>query len=219
MTKLLSLLLFPAIIIGQNYYTNNTLDSIINKMTFNRTTLIYFKDNLIFTDTLPINKVKLIKKDLSVIVKFVGGKENKIKANEFWGSITNFGERRRFSTGKTYIIWRTKAPYIYKINNSHSISYFFSEQLDGKILPLNKSNIDNNVIDSQTRSWLSNYLQENITNLSSTKDKMSDIAETSVDIASNLFEVIISCIESNSKVQKNRRRTTEAEKRKLETGK
>ena len=217
MTKLLSLFLFPFILIGQNYYSNKTLDSIINKITFNQTTIIYVKDSLIITDTLPINKVKLVKKDPSIIVKFVDNRKEKIKANQFWGLITNFGERQRFFVGKIYVIWRTKAPYIYKINNGHSTNYFFSEQLDSKILSLNKNNIDNNVVDSQTRNWLNNYLFENITNLNSTKNKMGDIAETSIEIASNLFELIVSSIESNKAVQKNRRRTNEAEKRKLET--
>lgn len=180
---------------------NKTLDSIINNTVIGKPKLIQIT-NYVIVDTFSIKKVKLHKNDSSIIVKFSNNFSKKIKAINLWGQVTDFNERRRFFNGKTYIIWHTQAPYIYRVLKNNNDIYYYSETLTSKIYLLNYKSIDSNVSDSTTKIYLNKYIQDNkilnepIKNLS-----LDNFIETSVDITSTLYNSLVELLNNETFVK------------------
>lgn len=169
---------------------NKSLDSIINIRSEKYTKFIYITNGRVLVDTLKIKSVDRSKKDTSIILTFSDKSTKKIKAFEFWGIITDFGERRRFYNGKTYPVWRTAPPYFYKITFNNNSKYYFSESLTSHIYSLNKQNIDKYVNDSITRRNLNIYIEDHKIEANNTDNEGLDrVIDTSFEVATLLFEL------------------------------
>ena len=177
------------------FYTqsvNGSLDSIMNTRLGKTTKFIYITNGVVSVDTLKIKKVSQNKKDTSIVLTFSDKSTKKIKAFEFWGLITDFGERRRFYNGKTFPLWRTEAPYFYKITFNNNPRYYFSESLTSPVYQyfLNKENIDKQVNDSITKRNLNLYIEDNKIKPNNTEqDVATKIVDTSYEVATLLFEL------------------------------
>lgn len=139
---------------------NKTLDSIINNTVIGKPQLIQITTHVII-DTFSIKKIELDRRDSSIAVFFSNNLDKKIKATNLWGQVTTFNERRRFYNGHTYIIWRTKTPYIYRVIINSSPTYYYSETLTSPIYPLNNESVAYNTNDSITKTLLNNYIIAN----------------------------------------------------------
>jgi len=115
--------------VEKDWVVNGVLDSVINKMILNSGGIICVNDNFVSVDTITLNKVKRVSSDSVILGKFLKKNQKKISSKEFWGLITDFGERRRFYNSKMYTVWERPSPYIYKIDNNWITSYYFSETL------------------------------------------------------------------------------------------
>ncbi len=177
---------------------NKTLDSIINLTILGKPKLIQ-TTNYVIVDTFSIKKVWLHKKDSCIIVKFSNSSFKKIKAIALWGQVTDFNERRRFFNGQTYTIWRTKAPYIYRVMKNNNAIYYYSEFLTSNIYLLNNKTIDTNVSDSVTKTYLNKYILDNKISDDPTKNlSLKDFIETSVDITGTLFNSLIELLNNEA---------------------
>ncbi len=177
---------------------NKTLDSIINSPLVGKPKLIQIT-NYVIVDTFSIKKIQLHKKDSSIIVKFSNNSTKKIKALNLWGQVTAFNERRRFFNGKTYIIWNTQAPYIYRVLRNNNAIYYYSESLTSNIYLLNNKSIDSNVSDSTAKTYLIKYIQDNkILNEPTKNQSLENFIETSVDITSTLFNSLVELLNNET---------------------
>ena len=106
-----------------------------------------------------------------------------MKANYFWGIITYSGERERFYNGRLFTIVQPKPLYIYKIDTkNNSLNYFFSETLTGKIISLNKNNINNCTADSITKANLNEFLLANNYNINHAAEYTA-VSETTIPVS------------------------------------
>ncbi len=203
-SKILYLILFNVLCYrcsSQIARINKTLDSIINHTVIGKPKLIQ-TTNYVIVDTFSIKKVRLHKKDSCIIVKFSNNSSKKIKAANLWGQVTDFNERRRFFNGKTYIIWRTQAPYIYKVLKNNNTIYYYSEFLTSNIYILNNKTIDSNVSDSITKTNLHKYIQDHKISDDPTKNlSLNDFIETSVDLTTNLFNSLVELLNNEAFVE------------------
>ena len=204
MKKRLLLIIFNSLCcctFAQVISINKTLDSIINNTVIGKSKLIQ-TTNYVIIDTFSIKKVQLHKKDSSILVKFSDNSIKKIKAINLWGQVTDFNERRRFFNGKTYIIWHTHAPYIYRVTKNNDVIYYFSESLTSNIYLLNNRSIDFNVSDSITKMYLNKYIQDNKICKESTKSiSLDNFIETSVDITSTLFNSLVELLNNEALIE------------------
>ena len=187
---------------SQNQNIDQVLDSIINHPVSGRTQLIHIK-NKVIVDTFAIKKLLLHQKDSSIIVKFSNKKSKKIKAVSIWGLTTDFGERRRFYNGKSYTIWRTKAPYVYRVQKNNSFISYYSESLTGEIHLLTRETIESQIYDTIIKRILIPYAPDHTTPgevaantiLGNKPDKdgavIKDIAK---DITKAVFDTLVSII-------------------------
>ena len=140
---------------------NARLDSVINAKMAYKTKYISLKGNAVVVDSLDIKKVQADKKDSSIIVTFSDKTQKRIYANEFWGIITDYGQRRRFYKGIMFPVWSSRAPYFYRITKGASDRYYFSETLTGDIYSLTLTSVNEHVTDSVTKKNLETYIRKN----------------------------------------------------------
>ena len=171
---------------------NTSLDSIMNASLEKRTKFIYITNGLVSVDTLRIKKVNQNKKDTSIVLTFSDKSTRSIKAFEFWGLITDFGERRRFYKGKMFPLWRMEAPYFYKITFNNNPRYYFSESLTSPIYALNKENIDKQVTDSIAKRNMNLYIKDhNIKPNNAEREVAGLFIDASYDVAEFLLTGIL----------------------------
>jgi hypothetical protein len=169
------LLLFCArLCSSQRDAVNKQLDSVINATITHKTKFIYIRGNAIVVDSLPIKKVQAGKKDSTILITYSDKAQKRIKTNEFWGIITDYGERRRFYNGRTFPVWKADAPYFYRITKGTSDRYYFSETLTGAIYPLSLVSVNEHVSDPVTKKNLEVYIKENLPGNIGNNDKGDD---------------------------------------------
>lgn len=181
---------------------NELLDSIINHSKIYHPQLICISNNCINIDSLLIKKTKVIKKDTSLYIQFGDNTHKIIKAKELWGVVTDYNERQRFYNTNTYIIWQTKAPYIYKYIKNNNAIFYFSETLTSDIFLLSDENIDLHCSDSKSKEELHKYILEH-KSLKYNKNELAiafdtdgigkTILETSVDALIFIGRVAVVC--------------------------
>ncbi|MES2513110.1 MAG: hypothetical protein V4580_03165 [Bacteroidota bacterium] len=169
---------------------DHDLDSIINARLTHTTRFIYVKKNHVTVDTFLIKKVSRNNKDTSIVLTFSDRRTKKLKADEFWGVITDFGERRRFYNGRTYAVWRTEAPYFYKKTFNNKARYYFSETLTSPVFTLTEENINVNVIDPVTLKKMRLYIEDNkLAIIHTNDDAIDNAAGISMEVAAFLFQL------------------------------
>jgi hypothetical protein len=146
---------------AQDKTRDKALDQLINQSTFGKAALIFLKNGIVFTDSMPVKKIDHFRKDSLVHIKFRDNRSLQIPKEEFWGLVTDYNERRRFYKNETYIVWRTTAPYIYKdMKHRNDNRYFFSESLTGTIYPLLATNIEPIINDKAQQDVLKTFVTE-----------------------------------------------------------
>lgn len=139
---------------------NRQLDSLMNRMpVFGKTAIVYTRGSRVVTDTLIISRYKLQKDDSCILFHCKGKPDRRIRASDLWGIVNDYGERRRFYNGRSLLLWRTEAPYIYKSENSLNIYYYFSETLCGKVYPLSNDLIESTIQDHVAKEQLYAYMR------------------------------------------------------------
>jgi hypothetical protein len=137
-----------------------SLDSVINHIRLDKTKLIYTKAGGLIIDSSLFRKAAYTPNKKNIRITFKDYTTIQIKANDFWGLITDFGQCQRFYKGETYIVWHTQAPYIYRdyAASDRKIKYFYSKTLTSEIVPLTKQNIYD-IADAKTIEQLEAYLK------------------------------------------------------------
>lgn len=183
----------------KTWFINSLLDSVINKAVINKGGIICINENSISVDTITLSKVKRLSSDSVILGKFLKKNQKKISSKEFWGLITDSGERRRFYKDKMYVIWERPSPYIYKVDNNWITSYYFSETLISPVMSLDKMSVDSCSLDSRSKEVLYNFIRDNYLGLSNADRKKEDvIVEVSADVINILFQVMFIYLDSNS---------------------
>lgn len=161
--------------LGQtNALLNARLDSAINAKMSPKTKFLYVKNASVVVDSLPLKKVQAGKKDSVILITFSDKTQRSINASEFWGIITDFGERRRFYKGIMFPLWSSNAPYLYRITKVNSDRYYFSETLTGDIYPLSLVSVDEHVSEPLTKAKLKAYIKSNLPENITDNDKGND---------------------------------------------
>ncbi|MDF2455839.1 MAG: hypothetical protein K0R51_1832 [Cytophagaceae bacterium] len=136
------------------------IDSTINSVQVEKTKMLFVKPEGLLVDSTSYRKVSysVNKKEIKIVLPdYTIRKEN---ASAFWGLVNDFGQCQRFYQGKTYILWHTKAPYVYRdyAASDRKIAYFYSESLVSEIIPLTKESVSE-IKDKNTAQQLSAYLK------------------------------------------------------------
>ena len=146
---------------AQDKTQDKTLDHLINKSVFGKAALIFVKQGVVMTDSMPVKKIDYIRKDSLVHIKFRNNRSLQLPKEEFWGLVTDYNERQRFYKDETYVVWRTRAPYIYKnVTTRNENMYYFSESLTGVIYPLLPGNIEPVIGDTMQQRVLHAFVAE-----------------------------------------------------------
>lgn len=138
------------------------LDSLMNRPVSGTPLLILIKNGRVATDTAVADKVRYVKKDSTVAVKYMNKRATHVKAAEFWGISTSFGEKRRFYKGRAYVLWHTKPPYIYRLYFDRADCYF-SDSLSGPLYHLDKETVAHSTESAATKKYLQDFITENAT--------------------------------------------------------
>ncbi len=174
---------------------NARLDSTINTKITYKTKYIYFKGNTVLVDSLGIKKVQADKKDSSILVTFSDKTQKKIYANEFWGIITDYGERRRFYKGRIFPVWKSYPPYFYRITKGTSDKYYFSESLTDDIYPLSITSLNKYAKDSVAKHTMILYIRENFTNGLKDNNDMEGIVEFLGELINATFDLTVALVQ------------------------
>lgn len=144
---------------AQDNDPDKVLDNLINKSVFGKGALIYFKHDVVISDSTSVKKIEYLKKDSLVAIRFTNNHRLLVPKKEFWGLITDYHERQRFYKDEIYIVWRTSAPYIYKnITTRNENTYYFSGSLTGEISPLLPGNIEPVITDTTQQQILNAFV-------------------------------------------------------------
>jgi len=182
---------------GRDQYINTILDSVVNKVVYNKGGIICITDNAITIDTITLTKVRPLANDSVVLLKFLNKNKKKISSKEFWGITTGYGERRRFYIDQMYVVWESPAPYIYKIETAFRTFYYYSESLTSPINELNQQNVSVGTLTPYSKNVLSGFIEENNLGQSNADRTNQDIAvQVSVDVVNILFQVLLIGLES-----------------------
>ncbi|MDB5256208.1 MAG: hypothetical protein JWM14_903 [Chitinophagaceae bacterium] len=140
--------------------TSASIDSVINHIRSDKTKLILTKTGGLIIDSALFKKVSYTPNKKKVKITFADYTSITVKADDFWGLVTDFGQCQRFYNGETYIVWHTKAPYIYRdyAASDRKIKYFYSKTLLSEVIPLTKENIYE-IADAKTIEQLQAYLK------------------------------------------------------------
>ncbi len=143
---------------GQSISQN--IDSTINSLQVNKTKLIFVKSEGLLVDSSTYRKVSYSLNNEEVKIVLPDYTIRKVNASEFWGLVNDFGQCQRFYNGKIYIVWHTKAPYVYReyAASDRKIAYLYSESLVSEIIPLTKESLSE-IKDSTTAQQLSAYVK------------------------------------------------------------
>jgi len=159
---IVSLLSLPFVLKGQSIsdsLLSSQIESIINHIPSDKTKLIFLRDGGVSVDSSSFRKVTCSGKE-QIKITLPDYSFKKVNASGFWGLVNDFGQCQRFYNGKTYIVWHSKKPYVYRdyASSDRKINYFYSENLVSEIIPLTKENL-NEIADSNTIQLLSAYLK------------------------------------------------------------
>lgn len=140
--------------------TNCSIDSVINLVRLDKTKLIFTKKGGLIIDSTQFRKAAYAANKKNIKITYADYTSITIKGDDFWGLITDFGQCQRFYKGKSYIVWHTKAPYIYRdyAASDRKIKYFYSKTLLSEVVPLTKENIYE-IADAKTIEQLQAYLK------------------------------------------------------------
>ncbi len=143
-------------------YIDRQLDSVMNRPpAFGKTVIVYTQDQQVVTDTLNISRYKLQKDDSCILLRYKGRTEKRIEAANVWGIVNEYGERRRIYNGRSLVLWRTEAPYVYRVETNFTVYYYFSETLSGKVYPLSNDIIESTIQEQAARERLYTYMNRN----------------------------------------------------------
>lgn len=175
---------------------NQQLDSVMNAPMSHKVRFIYIEGSTLMVDSMPVKRFQADKKDSSILVTYCNKTQKRIKTNEFWGLITDYGERRRFYKGKTFPVWKANAPYFYRITKGTSDRYYFSETLTGAIYPLSLVSVNEHVSDSVTRKNLESYIRVNLPRNTGSNEKGNDgeFVEQLINGSINLTVLLLECL-------------------------
>lgn len=136
------------------------INGVINTIQFDQTKLIYKKDGVLIIDSTLFRKATYTPDNRNVKITLKAYTSLKINTDDFWGLVTDFGQCQRYFNGKNYIVWHTKAPYIYRdyAASDRKIKYFYSKTLTSEVVPLTKENI-HEIVDAKTIEQLQSYLK------------------------------------------------------------
>lgn len=136
------------------------IDSTINSVQVEKTKLLFITAKGLLIDSSSYRKVSFSANHDEVKIVLLDYTIRKENAKEFWGLVNDFGQCQRFYKGKIYIVWHTKAPYVYRdyAASDRKIAYFYSESLVSQIIPLTKESLGE-IKDSTTAQQLSAYLK------------------------------------------------------------
>ncbi len=141
---------------------NRQLDSVMNRMpVFGKTTIVYMQQQRVVTDTLSISRYKLQKDDSCILFRYKGKTEKRIRAADVWGIVNEYGERRRLYNGRSLLLWRTEAPYVYRVETNFTVYYYFSETLTGRVYPLSNDLVESTIHDRAAKNQLYSYMSMN----------------------------------------------------------
>jgi|GEM_PF-3131351 len=141
---------------------NRQLDSLMNRApVFGKTTIVYRQQHRVVTDTLNMSRYKLQKDDSCILFRYKGKTEKQIRAADVWGIVNEYGERRRIYNGRSLLLWRTEAPYVYRVETNFTIYYYFSETLSGKVYPLSNDLVESTIQEQAARERLYAYMSRN----------------------------------------------------------
>lgn len=139
---------------------NRQLDSLMNRMpVFGKTTIVYRQQQRVVTDTINMSRYKLQKDDSCILFRYKGKTEKRIRAADMWGIVNEYGERRRLYNGKSLTLWRTEAPYVYRVETNFTVYYYFSETLSGTVYPLSNDLVESTIQDEATKNQLYSYMR------------------------------------------------------------
>ena len=175
---------------------NQQLDSVMNAPMTRKVKFIYTEGATLVVDSLPVKKLQADKKDSSILVTYYDKTQKRIKTNEFWGIITDYGERRRFYKGRTFPVWKADAPYFYRITKGASDRYYFSETLTGAIYPLSLVSVNEHVSDPVTKKNLESYIRVNLPRNARNNEKGNDgeFVEQLINGSINLTFLLLECL-------------------------
>lgn len=143
-------------------HINRQLDSVMNRPpAFGKTVIVYMQNQRVVTDTLNISRYKLQKDDSCILFRYKGRTEKRIGAANVWGIVNEYGERRRIYNGRSLVLWRTEAPYVYRVETNFTVYYYFSETLSGKVYPLSNDIIESTIQEQAARERLYTYMNRN----------------------------------------------------------
>lgn len=139
---------------------NRQLDSLMNRVpVFGKTTIVYRQQQRVVTDTINMSRYKLQKDDSCILFRYKGKTEKQIRAADVWGIVNEYGERRRLYNGKSLTLWRTEAPYVYRVETNFTMYYYFSETLSGAVYPLSNDIVESTIRDEATKNQLYSYMR------------------------------------------------------------
>ncbi len=181
--------------------TDRKLDSVINSLnSSHKTRYVYLINNVVVVDSMNIKKVQGGKKDSTILITYFDNTQKRVKATEFWGMITYFGERRRFYHGRSFPVWKSESPYFYRVTKKTSDRYYFSETLTGDIHPLSLTAVNQHVLDAGTKNNLNIFIRENLPGNVNDNNKddefISDMINGSIDLTMMLLNVLVEFLKS-----------------------
>lgn len=135
------------------------LDSIINQApVFGKTAVIFVSSQQAMCDTINARHYKFKKDGPFILFRYKGKTETRIRAEDLWGVINEYGERRRIYNGRLLTLWNTQTPYIYKSEGCLNTYYYFSESLCGKVYPLSNDIIESTIQHKAAKDKLYAYM-------------------------------------------------------------
>jgi len=154
-----------------------SIERVINKRTSDKPKLLFHKNGEVTIDSSRFRKVAYTLNKNEIRITLRNYTHKMVDPAEFWGTQTSFGQWQRFYKGEKYIVWHTRAPYIYRdyASSDRKINYFYSKNLTSEILPLTKESA-NEIPDSITRKQVNAYLKTH--DIEILKDGMSVMGGT-----------------------------------------
>lgn len=178
---------------------NRQLDSLMNRVpVFGKTTIVYMQQNRVVTDTLSISRYKLQKDDSCILFRYKGKTEKRIRAADVWGIVNEYGQRRRIYNGRSLLLWRAEAPYVYRVETNFTIYYYFSETLSGSVYPLSNDIIESTLQDQSAKYRLYSYMSlHDISGLGVDKkpsqEFLSATADFLITVGINFTGIVLEC--------------------------